>query len=63
MLKLQINKMATVVHIENPTRCTSVPNIISYLHDILYLTASSNYTSNNPPHMQNPEAASAVLGS
>jgi len=30
---------------------------------ILYLTASSNYTSNIPPRMQKPEAASAVLGS
>jgi len=25
--------------------------------------ASSNYTFNNPPRMQKPEAASAVLGS
>jgi hypothetical protein len=30
---------------------------------ILYLTASSDYTSNNPPRMQKSEAASAVLGS
>jgi len=30
---------------------------------VLYLTASNNYTSNNPPCMQKPEAASAVLGS
>jgi hypothetical protein len=29
----------------------------------LGLTASSNYTSNNLPRMQKPEAASAVLGS
>jgi len=41
-------------------------NFISHLYEaqhVSVLSASSNYMANNPPHMQKPEAASAVLSS